>query len=143
LAQRIRIGLEDPAESRKEMVKFGLTMGAALPILFGLFFPLVFKKKFPIWPWYAASGFVLAALLFPAFLRLIHTPWMKFAHVLGYINTRILLGVVYFVVVVPLGFLKRTFGGEDAMARKLDPTLPSYRVKRPETKAQTHMERPF
>src|SRR5580692_11736683 len=88
----------------KELRKFGITMAVALPALFGLFFPWLRGRNFPHWPWICAVGFGLCALLFPRILLIVQVPWMKLAHVLGYINTRIILGVIYFLVIVPLGF---------------------------------------
>jgi hypothetical protein len=54
---------------------------------------------------------------------------MLIGHVLGWINTRIILGFVFYVVVTPIGLYRRLLG-KDPMGRQLRPELDSYRVVR-------------
>ncbi len=65
---------------------------------------------------------------------------MKFGHVMGFINTRILLGLVFYLILTPLGVLMRLFGW-DPMQRRLGQNT-SYRVPSRD-KDQRHFERPF
>ena len=53
---------------------------------------------------------VLAATLTPLQLKWIHGPWMIFSIALGWTVTRILLTMVLFFVVTPIGLLQRLFG---------------------------------
>lgn len=55
---------------------------------------------------------ILAAIgIFIPFLAgKIHWAWMKLAHVLGYIMSRVLLTLIYFIFVVPLAFFSRLAG---------------------------------
>ncbi len=62
------------------------------------------------------------------FLKLIYRGWMKFALVLGWVNTRIILSLVYFIVMTPLAFIFKLVG-KDPMCRKLS-TADSYWIKR-------------
>lgn len=57
----------------------------------------------------AAFGVGLVSLLIPAAARGIEWAWLKLAHGLGWINSRILLSVVYFVFLMPIAFLSRLF----------------------------------
>jgi hypothetical protein len=57
----------------------------------------------------AASVFLTLEFLLPKAASAVFRLWMKFAHVLGAINTRILIALVYFVVITPLGFMVRNF----------------------------------
>lgn len=61
--------------------------------------------------------FALFALTVPKLLEPIETVWMAFAHVLGDVNTKILLSVMYFLVFTPVGWLMRLFG-RDTMNRR-------------------------
>ena len=63
-----------------------------------------------------AAAFFLVGAVAPGLLRPFHGPWMRFAEVLGHINTKILLGLFFFVGVTPTGFLMRLFG-KDPMSR--------------------------
>lgn len=45
-------------------------------------------------------------------LQLIWTGWKKFAHVLGIVNTHILLSVSYFVIIALVSVFSRIFGAD-------------------------------
>jgi len=66
----------------------------------------------------SASGVLLfLAALVPAGARVFYAVWMRLAAVLGYINTRILLGLFYFGILTPVGlFLRLT--GRDSLDRR-------------------------
>src|SRR5579885_3511219 len=85
--------------------KFGFTMAAIIAGLFGAVLPLLKGSASPLWPWIIAAVLAVWATAAPTSLRLIYRPWMKLGGVLGWINTRIILGVVFVLVVVPLGRL--------------------------------------
>ena len=55
-------------------------------------------------------AFLLAAILVPEALPPVHRTWMKGAQALSRITTPIILGVLYFVVITPIGLVMRTFG---------------------------------
>ncbi len=54
-----------------------------------------------------ATGIGILALVFPVIGQWIEFIWMKIAEVLGWINTRVLLGVVFFIVLFPISILYR------------------------------------
>ena len=117
-----------PDLDKKSMRRFGLVSGAIVVGLFGLLLPWLFGRSFPWWPW-VVSGVVWGwALLHPGSLRPVYRIWMRIGIVLGWINTWLILGVVFFAVVLPMGVVLRIFG-KDPMARKFDGTMGSYRVK--------------
>jgi hypothetical protein len=121
--------------------KFGLTTGAIVAVLFGLLLPwLLDAEGLPLWPWVVAAALWLPALAYPRALNPIYKGWMRFGMVLGYINTRIILGLFFYVILMPAGFIMR-LTGHDPMRRRHDDG-PSYRVP---SKAQSpeHMEKPF
>jgi uncharacterized membrane protein YgdD (TMEM256/DUF423 family) len=53
---------------------------------------------------------VLLGLIFPAALVWPNKAWMGLAEVLSFVTTRIILAFVFFVIVTPIGFIKRLFG---------------------------------
>ncbi len=59
----------------------------------------------------------------------VYRAWMKLAHVLAWINTRILLGVIYFVFLMPIRGVMRLFG-RDPLTRRPDPKRATYWVER-------------
>ena len=67
-------------------------------------------------PWVVIALVSIAAVLSllsaiaPSLLRPVYRGWMRFGEVLGWINTRIILTLVFFLVVTPIGLLMRLFG---------------------------------
>ncbi len=83
------------------------------------------------------AGVVLFALRFiPPLFRLIYKYWVRLAIVLGYFVSRILLTIVFFIVVLPTGLIKRVLG-KDSMKRELEPEAKSYWEPRTDPPEQT------
>lgn len=125
----------------EELRKFGLLTGAIMAVLFGLLFPWLFSKSLPLWPWIVAAVLSAWALIAPASLKPIYRGWMAIGAVLGWINTRIILGVMFFVMFFPAGLLMK-IAGKDPMRRKLDTEAKTYRVNNTPPNSK-HIERPY
>jgi len=111
----------------KGLRNFGFLTGSIFAGLFGLLLPLLHAKPFPLWPWVVALLLVVPAVAAPAILRPVYKLWMRVGLVLGWVNTRVILGLFFVVVILPIGVLLRIFKG-DSMARAFDPGSDSYRV---------------
>ena len=133
------IQIENPGTL--ELRKFGLLMGAIIAALFGLLLPWLFDYSWPLWPWIATGVFWAWGLVHPDSLFVLYRLWLKFGHVAGWINTRIILGVMFYLIFFPAGILMRMCR-KDPMARKLDNTTDSYRIVSPPVK-KNHIERPY
>jgi hypothetical protein len=126
---------------KKELRQFGLIFATGIALIFGLFLPWLFEKPWPQWPWIVAAVLVTTALLLPQALRPVFWLWMKFGHVLGWINTRIILGITFVILFIPVSLVFHLFG-KDPMRRRLDPAADSYRIKS-ERVPRERMEKPF
>ena len=121
--------MDIPSLDNAGLRKFGLTTGAIIVVLFAFFFPWIFDATtMPMWPWITAGVLWVPALLIPGALRPVYTTWMKIGHGIGWVNTRIILGVLFYVLLLPMGLIMRLFGS-DPMARKRDDSASSYRIK--------------
>lgn len=58
---------------------------------------------------YAALALGAIAIFIPVLSRKIHTIWMKFAELLGLVMNKVILGVVFFIFLVPVALLSRLF----------------------------------
>ncbi len=126
---------------KKTLREFGLVFAAGLMLIFGLLLPWIWDKAWPTWPWIAAAAFAGTGLILPVALKPFYILWMKIGHVLGWINTRIILGLVFFILFAPLALLFRLFG-HDPMKRKLESAATSYRQPSDHLPRE-RMERPF
>ncbi len=70
----------------------------------------------------------LVALFLPSWTERFNRAWMAFAEALGYVNSRILLTLVYFIVITPFGFIMRLMG-HDPLCRRA-PRRESYWIPR-------------
>ena len=113
-----------------EVKRFGYLFGA-LGALLGAY--LAWKGN-SLWPWSVAAAFVFAVsgAFAPRLLRPVYAAWMKFAFVLGWVNTRVLLSVFFYLVMTPLGTVLRLFG-KDLLGERIDRTASSYWIPRQET----------
>lgn len=90
------------------------TFGAGLAVLLAVLAVLAWRKASPAAPYEmtlaALSAFT--AWLKPSALAVIYKPWMRAAGILGKANTYIIMGLVYYLVLTPYGFMARLFGND-------------------------------
>ncbi len=126
-------------EQRRELRNFGLVFGFGIALIIGLLLPLLWKFPLSKWPWVAGAAFALTGLLAPRLLSPIHRLWMKLAEFIGGINSRLLLAICFYLIILPFGLLMRLFRA-DPMARRFAKDEPSYRIN---SKQPSRMEKPF
>jgi hypothetical protein len=119
---------EIPELDRKGLREFGLVTGGIVGALFGLFFPWLLERPVPRWPWVIFGALGLTALAAPLALRPVYKWWMKFGLLMSRITTPIIMGIVFYIVLTPMGLIMR-LAGKDYMARRRDRNVASYRVK--------------
>ena len=120
--------------------EFGLVTGALFVGLFGLLFPWLFQFAFPYWPWIIAGILWGLALLVPTGLKPIYHGWMFIALIIGWINTRILLALMFYLIITPMGLFMCLLGKQPM--RKFQSLVTSYRQLTP-TRSPQQMEHPF
>ena len=126
--------------SRKDVRKFGLVIGGICAVAVCL---MVFKGSRQ-WLWVASGmGFFLTTAFvgYPV-LKPIYIGWMRFAFVLGWINTKLLLGIFFYLILTPTGLLMRLFG-KDFLDKEVQHDALSYWKKRTTGFNPRDMERQF
>lgn len=108
---------------RKTLKRFGLTMSVLLLIVAALLF---FRQRQVYLLFYVtALLFLISGLLAPDKLKSVYILWMRFAYGLSWVNTRIVLTLVFFIIFTPLGLIMRLFR-RDPLERKLNRQEGSY-----------------
>jgi len=112
--------------TRSEGRKFGLTVGVALAALGGL---LLWRDHPPAaFAFLLAGGLLISAgVAVPTRLGPIERAWMGMALAISKVTTPIFMSVVYFLVLTPVGLLRRTIGSNPL---KRDMSEPSHWIRR-------------
>jgi hypothetical protein len=93
---------------KNEWKKFGIALGIILSIVATI---LLIKGKALYFYFYGAGlVFVLAALAIPIVIKPVFILFMYIAHVLGFVMTRLILCILYYLVITPMSLLGRLFG---------------------------------
>ena len=131
---------QEKSPSKQELRNFGLVVGGVF-LLIGLWPLLMRGEGIRLWASIPGGALVLFGLILPQALKIIYRGWMAVGLVLGWINTRIILGLVYFGLFTPFGLLMRA-RGKDLMNKKLVREVETYRVLRTR-RAPVHLKRQF
>ncbi len=130
-----------------ELRKFGLLFGVFFILVIGILIPAIGKgfsamlSEWPLWPWLTGVTVMAWAAIHPASLHFLHRPWMKFADIAAWVNTRIIMLLLFYLLILPTGYIMRLFG-YDPMRRKIDKQLQTYRnVRKPQDR--NHMRHPY
>ena len=124
----------------KERRSFGLLVGGIF-VAIGCW-PLIRRgEDIRLWAVILGSVLMVLGLLLPGLLGPIYKAWMTVGHVLGWVNTRIILGVIYYGLFTPIGLVMR-IRRKDSMRRQYDDTTNTYRILR-KPRPASHMLRQF
>ena len=109
---RARLGLPvpNPGRARHDLRVFGIGLG----IILTFFAFLSWRKAGAAWPYELALAAVCALLggLWPMALKPVYGPWMKAVGFIGKVNTWLIMGILYYVIISPYAFLARLIGGD-------------------------------
>lgn len=99
---------------------FSITMMWVFPVVFMLMLPYLFDHSVPWWPALLSGALAVMYLIFPSGLYYPYRIWMFIALILGWINTRIILGIAFYGLILPIGLLLRIFGKLQYSAKTKD-----------------------
>ena len=93
-----------------ELKEFALTISWAFPLFFSVLLPWLFSYPWQLWPLAISLVLMSLYLMKPAWLWLPHRIWMTIAGAIGWFNTRVILGLCFYLLITPIGFTLRLFG---------------------------------
>jgi len=108
---------------KSRLRKFGITMGVAFMAI--TIFILLKHKHTIFYTSIISALFFILAFMAPVLLKPIYIFWMKFAFVLSWINTRLILLIIFYLIFTPIGLAMRLFG-VDLLDRKIERNKKSY-----------------
>jgi len=118
--------MKDQVSSR-ELQRFAFTVGTGLALI-GALSRYRGHTDPPAVLWTIAGILWLLGLVRPSSLVPVKKAWMGFASILGWVNTRIILGLLFYLVLTPISILARFF--RDPLDRKLHDGRDSYWIRK-------------
>lgn len=112
---------------KKNLKKFGITMGVVFLVI--TLFIFIKHRYITVSASVISLLFFASALLVPGSLKPLYCLWMRLAFVLSWINTRLILVILFYLVFTPIGLGMRIFG-LDTLDRKIDKNRDSYWKKK-------------
>ena len=93
---------------KTEWKKFGIALGIILSIIATVL--LIQKKSLFINFYGAGLFFIVAALVVPIVVKPVFILFLYIAHVLGWVMTRVILSILFYLVITPIGHILKLFG---------------------------------
>jgi saxitoxin biosynthesis operon SxtJ-like protein len=121
----------------REARRFGLVVGAAFLVLGAL----VWWRGRPVTIqvfWALGAALILFGIILPRALVPVHRAWMGLALAISKVTTPVFLGAVYFVVITPIGLLRRMFGKDALKPKQIGESCWVPRSSGPEPSDMTH-----
>jgi len=126
--------------TNKELKAFGLLMVWAFPLFIGVIAPWLLGKGLQWWTLIVSSFFLILAFTAPRAIYYPFRGWMFIGGIIGFINTRIILGLTFYLLIFPIGLVLRVFN--KLQFKKQNHGCSNY-VNRTEQIMKEQLENPF
>lgn len=124
----------------KELKEFGLLMTWAFPLFIGIIAPWIFGKGFQWWTLWVSLFFVTISYASPKLIYIPYRVWMLIGGIMGFINTRIILGFTFYCLIFPIGIILKTFN--KLQFKKQNNSKSNY-ITKTEKLTKEQLENPF
>lgn len=123
----VRSELSELATGQRELRRFGFVMAVVLGAIAAF---ILWKADWVMTTASTTLGIVailfgLASVVAPSSLRPVYYAWMTIAIVLGFVMTRVILSVVFYLLLTPIGLLLRILG-KDPLTKGPDASQDTY-----------------
>ena len=114
--------------SIKKLREFSLIIGFGFPTIIGWLIPVIYSHHFIVWTLWVGITALFLGLIAPKILYLPYRLWMQIGDLLGWFNSHVILGIVFFLVLLPISFLMKLIGYDPLrIKRKVTKTYKEYR----------------
>lgn len=122
--------------------QFALTMSWAFPAVFSGILPWLFNYSVQWWPFAISIMLLTLWLLKPQWIYYPFKVWMTITGVIGWINTRIILGLCFYLLFMPIGRLMKLLGKLDYEDKLTVDKQSNYRINSAKSDSK-NLENPF
>ena len=103
---------------KKQLREFGLLIGFGFPILIGWIIPQLVGHGFRAWTLLVGIPALILGIAAPHLLYYPYKGWMALGHALGWVNSHIILGLVFIFVLQPIAYVMRLTGYDPLRRRR-------------------------
>ena len=114
--------------SKKTLREFGLLIGFGIPFFIGWLIPFISGHGFRFWSLFIGLPLIIFGVFSPSLLFYPYKGWMALGKYLGWINSHIILGLVFLIVLQPISIIMRSLGY--VPLKKINKDLISYKENR-------------
>ena len=104
--------------SYKILREFGILVGIGIVVIVGWILPSISGESFRIWTIWISLLLIVAALFKPKLLEWPFRVWMKLGYLLGWVNSKLILGMVFVFVLQPIALIMKLFGYDPLRKKK-------------------------
>ena len=114
--------------SKKTLREFGLLIGFGIPFFIGWLIPFISGHGFRFWSLFIGLPLIIFGVFSPSLLFYPYKGWMALGKYLGWINSHIILGLFFLIVLQPIAIIMRSLGYDPL--KKINKDLISYKENR-------------
>ncbi len=104
--------------SKKVLKEFGLLIGFVFPIIIGWILPALGGHSFRIWTLWIGIPSLILSVSKPDFLYYPYRACMILGYILGWLNSRIIIGALFFFILQPISLVMKIFGHDPLRLKK-------------------------
>ncbi len=110
---------------KKQLRDFGLLFGIGLPVIIGFLIPTITGHALKFWTIWFGTIVLTFGIFKPSLLYYPYKFWILLGYKLGWINSHIILGLIFILVLQPIALIMKLFG-YDPLRKKRNSNI-SYR----------------
>ena len=104
--------------SKKQLREFAILIGLGFPILIGWFLPMISGHYFRTWTLLIGIPFLIIGCINPRLLFYPFKLWMKIGNILGWINSHLILGFVFIIILQPIALIMKILNYDPLRIKK-------------------------
>ena len=95
--------------SKKLLREFGFVFGFGFVFMIGLAIPFITGHPFRTWTLYISFPIILIGIFSPMKLNILYKFWLFLGDILGWINSRLILFLIFILVLLPMALFMKLF----------------------------------
>ena len=106
--------------TKKQLRDFGFLVGFLFPFLIGWLLPYIYGHQIRFWTLYIGVPMILFGLFSPNKLKFFYRKWIDIGNFLGFINSHLILGIIFILVMQPISLIMKLFGYDPLKIKKVN-----------------------